>query len=228
MSVMTDLRKSVSTSTPVYAVVGVTDLAVQKVREMQDRATKARAVLEQRGVQLRAEFGVKQLPATVQSKAQEAQVRAQHLPTEALTKVLEAAGRAEETYEDLGTRGKKLIDRIAGQAATKDLLNQGKLTISRGKAVVTTARRGSKDTQTAAKAAVTTARRETAEVVGDTQKTVATRTTGTKRAVKRTTTTATKRAVRTKRVARATTTGARKTAQAASRSTQAGAAKVGS
>jgi heparin binding hemagglutinin HbhA len=224
MSVMTDLRKSVTKSTPVYAMVGVTDLAVQKAREVQDRATRARAVLELRAGKLRTEIDLKSLPATVQVKAQEAQVRAQHLPTEALTKALGAAGRAEETYEDLGARGKRLIDRIAGQAATKDLLNQGRLTISRGKAVVTTVRRGSKDTQTAAKAAVTTARRETAEVVDDTQKT---RTTGTKRAVKRTTTTAKKRAVRTKSTAKATATSARKTAAAASKATGAAAEKIG-
>ena len=41
MSVMTDLRKTVTENTPVYAVVGATDLAVEKVREVQQRAFKA-------------------------------------------------------------------------------------------------------------------------------------------------------------------------------------------
>lgn len=216
MSVMTDLRKSVTKNTPVYAVVGVTDLAVEKVREAQQRASETRI-----------RVNVKALPTALQGKAQEAQVRAQQLPTEALTKALEAAGRAEETYEDLSARGKKLVDRIARQASTQELLNQGKLTISRSKAVVTTVRRGSKDTQTAAKAAVTTARRDVAEVADETQKSVAQRTTSTKRAAKRTTTTAKKRATRTKSEVKATATSARKTASAATKATQAATGKLG-
>lgn len=216
MSVMTDIRKNVTKNRPVYAVVGVTDLAVEKVREAQQRASTARSRID-----------VKALPTVLQDKAQEAQERAQHLPTEALTKALEAAGRAEERYVDLSARGKKLVDRITNQASTKELLNQGKLTVSRGKSVVTSVRRGSKDTKTAAKAAVTTARRETAEVVDDTQKSVAKRTTGTKRAVKRTTTTAKKRTTRAKSEVKATATSARKTAAAATKAAEAAAEKIG-
>jgi hypothetical protein len=209
MSLITDLRKTVTTSTPVYAVVGATDLAVGAVRSVQQRAAKARVDLD-----------LKSLPTTLQVKAQQA-------PTAALTVALETAGRAEETYDELSARGKKLIERIAKQAATKELLNQSKLTISRGKAVVTTVRRGSKETQTAAKAAVTTARRETAEVVAETQQAVTTGTTGTRRAAKRTTTTATKRAARAKSTAKSTATSARKTASAAGKATKAAADKVG-
>jgi hypothetical protein len=210
MSLITDLRKTVTTSTPVYAVVGATDLAVGAVRSVRQRATKARGELD-----------LKALPATLQSKAQ-------HAPTAALTMALETAGRAEETYDDLSARGKKLIDRITNQAATKELLSQTKLTVSRGKAVVTTVRRGGKDTRTAAKAAVTTARRETTAVAGETQQTVAAGTAGTRRAAKRTTTTAKKRATRAKSTAKATATSAGKTAAAASKATQAAAEKVGS
>lgn len=209
MSLITDLRKTVTTSTPVYAVVGATDLAVGAVRAVQQRATKARAELD-----------LKALPATLQAKAQQA-------PTAALTAALETAGRAEEAYEDLGARGKKLVDRIANQASTKQLLSQTKLTVSRGKAVVTNVRRGSKDTQTAAKAAVTTARRDVGDVVDDTQLSVATRTATTRRAVKRTTTTAKGRATRAKSTAKATATSARKTATAASNAAQAATGKVG-
>jgi hypothetical protein len=209
MSRVTDLRKTVTENSGVYALVGVTDLAVAKAREVQHRAASVRVELD-----LRA------LPATLQAQAQQA-------PTVALTKALETAGRAEETYGDLSARGKRLIDRIAGQAATKELLNQSKLTISRGKAVVTTVRRGSKETQTAAKAAVTTARRETAEVVGETRQAVTTGTTGTRGAGKRTTTTATKRAARAKSTAKSTATSVRKSASAAGKATKAAAGKVG-
>jgi hypothetical protein len=216
MSVINDLRETVTKNRPVYAVVGVTDLAVQKVREAQHRAAKART-----------EIDLSTLPSAITLKAQQAQERAQHAPTLLLSKALESAGRAEETYGDLSARGKKLIDRIANQASTKELLNQGKLTLSRGKAVATTVRRGSKDTKTAAKAAVTTARRDVAEVADDTKQSTAKRTAPAKRAVKRTATTAKTRAARTKSTAKATATSARKTASAASKATGAAADKLG-
>jgi hypothetical protein len=227
MSVLTDLRKNVTTRTPVYAVVGVTDLAVEKVRQAQKRATSARSGLERRADEVRVRVDVKALPTVLQVKAQEAQERAQQLPTDVLTKALEVAGRAEEAYEGLSARGKGLVERVAQQAATQDLLHQGKHTISRGRSVVTTVRRGSKDTRTAAKAAVTTARRDVAEVADDAQASVAKRTTTTKRAAKRTTTTAKKRTARAKSEVKATATTARKTASAATRAAEAAADKIG-
>ena len=44
MSVMTDIKKTVDT-TPFFAAVGATDLAVEKVREARVRADKVRAEL---------------------------------------------------------------------------------------------------------------------------------------------------------------------------------------
>ncbi len=222
MSVMTDLRKTVTENKPVYAVVGATDLAVAKVREVQHRASSARTRID-----------VKALPATLQHKAQEVQAQAQQAPTLVRTKALETAGRAEEAYVDLTARGKKLVDRIAHQASTQELVSQGKRTISRGKAVVTTVRRGSTDVASSAKSAVTTVRRDVAEAVTEPQQS-ATRTAGTKRTTKRASTTTTKRATtvakraaRAKSEVKATATSARKTAAAAEQAVEAAAEKIG-
>jgi heparin binding hemagglutinin HbhA len=210
MTLVTDIRKSVTDRTPVLALVGATDLVVEKVRDAQAQAAKARVELSQ------LDLDVKSL-----------QGKAQQVPVAALSKTIELAGKAEEAYGDLATRGEKLVERIKRQKATQDLLAQGKVTLSRGKAAVTTVRKAAVDTRTAAKATVTTAKREGSEVVGDTQKSVAKRTTGTKSAAKRTATTARKRTATAKRTAKATVTSARKTAAAATKATDAAASKVG-
>lgn len=198
MTLVNDLRKSVTDTTPVYAVVGVTDLAVEKMRA-------ARIELDPRALS----------------------ARAQRVPTNAVTLTLEAAGKAEEAYDDLALRGRKLIGRIRKQRATQDLIAQGKVTLSRGKAAVTTVRRGAVDTRTAAKSTITVAKREGSDVAADTRRSVQKRTTATKSAVKRTGTTATTRAARAKSTTKAAATSARKTAGATTKAAEAAAAKVG-
>lgn len=205
MAITADIKKSVTDTSALYAVVGVTDLAVERVRRAHVRAGDVRADLE----------------------AGKLQAKAQQVPTLAVTRMLEAAGRAEETYEDLAGRGKKLVDRIKRQRATQELVDQGKATISRSKAAVTTVRRGAGSTQSAAKATVTTAQREADEVITETRATARKRTTGTKSAAKRTATTARKRAATTKSATKATGTTARKTARSAAKATEAASAKVG-
>lgn len=198
MTLVNDLRKSVTDTTPVYAVVGATDLAVAKVRAA------------------RREFDPKQLSA-----------RAQRVPTVAATLTLEAAGRAEEAYDGLADRGRQLVERIRAQRATQDLLAQGKVTLARGRAALTAVRRGSASTRTAAKSTVTVAKREGRDVAADTRTSVRKRTTGAKSAAKRTATTATTRAASAKTATKAATTSARKTVTAAPKAAEAAASTVG-
>ncbi|GAA4360814.1 hypothetical protein [Angustibacter luteus] len=193
-TLVNDIRKTVTDTTPVLALVGATDLVVEKVRAVRAQAS---------GVQL--EVDVKAL-----------QGKAKQVPTQAVSKSIEIAGKAEETYGDLAARGEKLVTRIRQQKATQDLLAQGKVTLSRGKAAVTTARKAADETRTAAKATFTTAKRE-APVAAP----------ATKKAVKRTTTTAKKRATTAKSTTKATATSARKTATKAVKATEAAAEKVG-
>ncbi len=210
MTLVTEIRKSVTDRTPVLALVGATDLVVEKVRDAQAQAAQVRVDLSH------LDLDVKSL-----------QDKAQHVPVAALSKTIELAGKAEEAYGDLATRGEKLVERIKRQKATQDLLAQGKVTLSRGKAAVTTVRKAAVDTRTAAKATVTTAKHEGADVVADTQRSVTKRTTGTKSAAKRTQTTARRRTATAKSTTKAAATGARKTAAAAAKATEAAASKVG-
>lgn len=203
MALAADLKKT-ATDTG-YAVVGATDIAVERVRSAQVRAAAVRADLELKKVS----------------------GRVQQAPTVAVTMGLEAAGKVEETYTELSARGKKLVERIRRQRATQDLLAQGQVAISRTKAAVTTVRRGAGETSTATKATVTTGKREAAETAGEVRKTTRKRTAGTRTAAKRTATTARKRATTAKSATKAATTSATKTAEAATKATQAAADKVG-
>ena len=62
MSVIEDLRKNIDT-TPLFAAVGVTDLAVEKVREARVRATKVSTDLRADLEPAKVVAQVKELPA---------------------------------------------------------------------------------------------------------------------------------------------------------------------
>jgi heparin binding hemagglutinin HbhA len=123
MSTVTDFRKSVTEATPVLAVVGAADLAVERVRSLAAQVEQAAADLD--------------------TKALQSQVA--NVPTLAVNRALvvanEVAVQVETQYESLAARGKKLVDRVQSQKATKDLVTKGKATLSRTQAAVTTARK---------------------------------------------------------------------------------------
>ena len=133
MSVIEDLRKNIDT-TPLFAAVGVTDLAVEKVREARVRATKV-------STDLRADLE----PAKVVAQVKE-------LPAVALNQSLVMGGKVTEGYEDLAARGKKLVSRIRNQQATKDLVAQAEVAVAQAKGAVTSARNAAAEIEKSAKA----------------------------------------------------------------------------
>jgi heparin binding hemagglutinin HbhA len=227
VKVVTDIRKS----TPVLAVVGVTDLATHALRSAQADLTARAAKAQDRAVSgvgtLRSELA----PAKLQANVQNA-------PGLAISKALEAAGKAEQTYSDLATRGKTLVDSVRKGSATKDLLAQSRSTLTLGKAAVTTVRKASDDTLVAAKATLTSGRREASELAGSVAHEAATEvkaakpaarkaTKSTRSAAKRTATTARTRSATAKKATKATRTSARKTTAKAATATKAAAKRTG-
>jgi hypothetical protein len=227
MALVADIRKTVTDTTPVFAVVGLTDLAVEKVRDARVKATAVRVDLA---------------PASLQSKAQarvtEAAEQAQELPALALNRGLEIAGKAQETYETVAARGEKLVKRVRTQKSTKDLLAQAEATFSLGKGAVTTVRKSATDIQRSAKATLTTGRKQAAvaaDVIADSvveeaaEATTAVKqsATATRTAAKRTATTTKKSAAASKSAAKGATTSAKKTATATKKASTAAATKVG-
>lgn len=234
MSTIDDLKKTVTDTTPIYAALGVTDLAVEKAKEAR---TKAEARAEARRAQL-AKLQDEYKPARLQAKAADLAEQAQQVPALALGKSLELAANATEAYEDLAERGTKLAERIRNQKATKDLVHQAESTVALGKGYVTTVQKGATDVQRSAKALVTTGRREAAKtgdvIVGSVAEEAQEAATEVKKsaartrtAAKRTQTTTRNASKRAATSRKATTTSARKTAARSTTATRKAAEKVG-
>lgn len=214
-------------ATPLFAVVGATDLAVERAREARVRADQVRAGLK-------ADLA----PSAVQKRAGVVIEDVKAFPTKALNQGVATVDQVTKGYEGLATRGEKLVTRIKNQKATKDLVEQAETTLALGKGAVTTARKAVLDVRTSALATFTTGRKEAvkvAETVIDTVDNNADVATAevkaaakrTRTAAKRTTTTATKAAKSTTTSAKATTTSAKKVAATTTKATTTAAAKVG-
>ncbi len=264
MSRIAEIRKTVTESTPVLAVVGATDVVVERVRTTTAtaaaRAEKVQAGLEDAlttyQVELRKGLEVAQAevgktvaayqigldPQRVQAKVvetvQHVPVAVQQVPALAVSRALEVAGQVETGYAGLAERGKQLVERVRRQKPTQELVEQGKATLTRTRAAVTTARKAVDDTTTAARSAVTVGRREAGDAVesveqavessvAKTEQVVAQRTSGTRSAVKRTSSTARKGADATRKTAKGAATSARTTAAKAEKAAEAAAEKVG-
>jgi len=231
MTPVKDIRKTVTDSTPVYAAVGATDLAVEKVRDARARMISARADLDVTALQDKAvKLAVK--------RAEKAREQAQQMPALALNQTLEAAGKAQQAYAELAVRGHELVIRLRNQKSTKDLFAQAGSTVSLGKGAVTTVRKAAVDTQRAAKATLTTGRHEAEVVIEAVVSSVRPEvkaTTGTVRKsvkatripVKRTATTAKKSTTSVRRATKSVATSATKTATAAAEATKTATPKVG-
>ena len=227
MAFVADIRKNVIDTTPVFAAVGLTDLAVEKVR---DARVKAAAV--------RVDLDATKLQAKAQARVTEAADQAQELPALALNRGLEIAGKAQETYESVAARGEKLVKRVRTQKSTKDLIAQAEATFALGKGAVTTVRKSANEIQRSAKATLTTGRKQ-AVVAADAiagsvveEATVANATVSkaaaaTRTSAKRTATTTRKSAAATKSATKGATTSAKKTATATTKASTAAAKKVG-
>jgi len=231
MAFVEELRKTVSEATPVYAAVGVTDLAAEKVR-----GARAQALATRRAVSA-IDAGALQLELTAQ--AERVAKQAQGVPANLLVRSFEAAGRAQQQYGAFAARGEKLVRRIREQRSTKDLLAQVDQTVAVSKGAVTTARKAVASTQQSARATFGTGRQEavkTAETViktiekdmDTTNAQVAQSAKRTRGAARKTGTTARKGAAASTSRAKAATTTARKGAARARKATVAGADKVGS
>ena len=140
MPVIEDIKKTID-ATPLFAAVGATDLAVEKVREARLRADKARADLAVRADKARTELSADLAPATVQARATQVADQVREIPALALNQTLVVGGKFAEGYEELAARGDKLVTRLQNQQSTKDLVAQADTAVALGKGAVTSARK---------------------------------------------------------------------------------------
>jgi len=158
MTLVKDIRKTVTDTTPVFAALGVTDLAVERLRDARARAAAVRLDLDINVIQDRAAKRFEKVSEQVQQ-----------IPAQVRNQSAEVAGKARETYSELAVRGEKMVKRVRNQKSTKDLFAQAGNTVSLGKGAVTTVRKAAHDTQRAAIVTLTTGRREAGSVAASVQ-----------------------------------------------------------
>lgn len=209
-SVTAELKKT-ATDTG-YVFVGITDLAVERVRDAQARADARRSEIKN----VRMDDELKKL-----------QEKVQQLPTVALGVGVDAANKAEQALDDLAARGKSLVERIREQPSTKQMLRETQKTLSLGKAAVNTVRNQTQETAEAAKETVAAADREATETLDEVRSTAHQSTKGTRNAAKRTAGTARRAAESTEGAAKGAARSAKKTAEVAGNAAEDAAEQVG-
>jgi peptidoglycan hydrolase CwlO-like protein len=181
-----------NTVTPLYALAGAGDLAVEKLREVSEDVTTrfgayadpktVQAELTKRQAELTKRFEKRQAELTKRFEALTADAKSvptqlRELPALVQDRLNTVVGQAEATYDELAGRGKTLVTRIRNQASTEDLGHQAKSTVSKAKATRTTARKSASTATKSAKATVTSAKKtasnaakaanDAAEKIGD-------------------------------------------------------------
>jgi heparin binding hemagglutinin HbhA len=223
MTLVNDIRNTVTDVTPVYAAVGVTDLAVEKVRDAGVRAAS-----------LRLNIDITALQGKTVERFEKVTEQAHQIPAQVRNQSVEVAGKAHQTYSELAVRGENLVKRLRNQKATKNLLAQAGNTVSLGKGAVTTVRNAALDTQRAAKATLTTGRREAGSVASSVQddvkatgRSVSEAAANTLSSAKATVASAKKGTASTERASKSVAASARKTATTATTASKTATPKVG-
>ncbi|MER6951731.1 hypothetical protein ABT294_47720 [Nonomuraea sp. NPDC000554] len=107
MTLATEVKK-LTESKPFYAVAGVGDYAVEKLRGLPDQLQK----LQSRRSEL-----AKDLPVRARSYADKAEGIAKEFPDRAREYADHLAHRATVAYEDFASRGRKVVSKVSGGAA---------------------------------------------------------------------------------------------------------------
>jgi heparin binding hemagglutinin HbhA len=170
-TVQTEAQKSAQRA--FHAGVGVTDLAVEVVRDytagaqkrivslqksvstIEPKALRTQAAKDAKARRVAIEKLVAQLQAQLQSEAVAVPAKVQ----KAIDANVEAAT---DTYGDLVKRGESLVGRIRRQQSTKDTAAAAETTVTKAKTTKTQATKAAKKTTTAAKKSTTAAKKRTA------------------------------------------------------------------
>lgn len=227
---------------PVLAYVGVTDLAVEIVRDLvTETQTRIAGVQKTAGdpkaladrattvVNSRVDALAKDAKArreAVEARVAELQAEAKAYPGKVQKLVDDSVDTATDTYADLVKRGESLVGRVRRQESTKATVASAKTTKAKAKTTVTQAKKAV-DAETTATKKTVTARKTAAKK--STSKTAATKTAATKTAAKKAPArkAPAKKTTTAQSSAKATVTAAQKTAASATQAVTDAAEKVG-
>ena len=125
-------------SKPLYAVVGVADLAIEQAKDVPADLTAQVAKVQARLADVPAQ--VKTLPAQV--KTLRAQVKT--LRSDVESRVEKANKKVTDLYTELTSRGKKLVTQIRRQPATQASITEGKEAVKKAEAAATAVKKSVK------------------------------------------------------------------------------------
>jgi heparin binding hemagglutinin HbhA len=190
--------------TPVYAVIGVGDLAVEKLRDLSSdvQARSQKISLDPKQLQVELENVAKHRAEDARERADKAQQRAEDV-------LNEVVAQATTTYDSLAGRGKNLVQRIRRQQSTQAAKQSASTAKSQAKGATTTAKKGASSTSSTAKRSAS----NTASTA--------------KQGASRTSSSAKRNTSATQSRAKGATTSARKSAESAGTATAQAAQKVG-
>ena len=135
MNMTDEIRRTLSDPKPLYALAGAGDLAAEKLKDTPERLRDTPALLAEAGATLttiankiasEAPERIAKLTTTVQGAAGKAgrpdtdalRNAAQTVALQQVGRLLEAAGKAVETYDELAERGKVVVSRYTGGSET--------------------------------------------------------------------------------------------------------------
>jgi len=116
---------------PLFAYVGVADLAIERVKEIPAELTAFNAL-----VSTKVQALVAEVPAQVQAL--------QALPATVRTSVEKATESATDLYSKLTVRGERLVGQIRRQPATEAAIAEGKEAVRKAEAAATAAKKSVK------------------------------------------------------------------------------------
>lgn len=148
----TSQRRSLIGLNPVYAMLGATDLAAQKLREIGARATGESAPTDATG--------------TTRADLRRLVVGARQVPAIALNEAVDVVVRTQSQFNDLAERGERVLKRQPRVQQTEELLDRAGKTVARGQAAASRAAHTAADrTRDRATSAVHSAREQADDVV---------------------------------------------------------------
>ncbi|MFG2824328.1 hypothetical protein ACGFX4_33475 [Kitasatospora sp. NPDC048365] len=128
MAITDDIKKTLSDPTPLYALAGAGDLAVEKLREVPGRVEalaadrkgtqeKAAAALQEAGSKLvEAQAKLTESVGALPTDVKVLQEKAQEFAMQQVGRALEFAVKAKEAYDELAVRGRVVVEKTTGGA----------------------------------------------------------------------------------------------------------------
>ena len=219
---------------PLYAGVGVTDRAVEAVRDSLAQGQKRINDVQQDARQIDLDTVTREAKArraAVEARITELQKTVQSVPSRVQARIQAELSDRELTYGQLVDRGETLVERIRRQSSTQEAKRNARTTSSKAKTAGTQSKKAAKTTRSQAKGAATstsnTAASQAASTVAAAKGAAKSTSDTAKSSAKSTATTAKNQATRPKSSAKATGTAAKKTASSTAKATKDAAAKVG-